>query len=107
MTTYVDATAKKKRMPGVIPLHGEDGFAGMRKAGALTAQALDLLVPMVEPGVPTEKLDRMVYEFARDNGAIPATLNYRGYRFSTCTSINHVVCHGMPSERPMLSLIHI
>ncbi|GGA48215.1 type I methionyl aminopeptidase [Pelagibacterium lentulum] len=101
MTTYVDATAKKKRMPGVIPLHGEEGFAGMRKAGALTAQALDLLVPMVEPGVPTEKLDRMVYEFARDNGAIPATLNYRGYRFSTCTSINHVVCHGMPSERPL------
>ncbi len=101
MTTYVDATAKKKRMPGVIPLHGEDGFAGMRKAGALTAQVLDLLVPMVEPGVPTEKLDRLVYEFARDNGAMPATLNYRGYRYSTCTSINHVVCHGMPSDRAL------
>lgn len=101
MTTYVEASAKTKRMHGVIPLHGEDGFAGMRKAGALTAEALDLLTPMVEPGVPTDKLDRFVYEFARDNGAIPATLNYRGYRYSTCTSINHVVCHGMPSDRPL------
>jgi methionyl aminopeptidase len=56
---------------------------------------------MVEPGVPTIKLDRFVYEFARDNGATPATLNYRGYRYSTCTSINHVVCHGMPGEKPL------
>ncbi|MBN16426.1 MAG: type I methionyl aminopeptidase [Pelagibacterium sp.] len=101
MTTYVEAAAKKKRMPGVIPLHGEEGFAGMRKAGALTAEVLDLIVPMVEPGVPTAKLDRFVYEFARDNGAAPATLNYRGYRYSTCTSINHVVCHGMPGEKPL------
>src|SRR5690554_2346034 len=101
MTTYVEASSKKRRMPGVIPLHGEEGFAGMRKAGALTAEALDLLVPMVEPGVPTDKLDRFVYEFARDNGAMLATLNYRGYRYSTCTSINHVVCHGMPSDRPL------
>ncbi|RDE10379.1 type I methionyl aminopeptidase [Pelagibacterium lacus] len=88
-------------MPGVIPLHGEEGFAGMRKAGALTAQCLDLLVPLAEPGVPTARIDRLVYEFARDNGAIPATLNYRGYRYSTCTSINHVVCHGMPSDKPL------
>lgn len=101
MTTYVEATAKKKRMQGVIPLHGEDGFAGMRKAGAMTAEVLDLLVPMIEPGVSTATLDRFVYEFARDNNAIPATLNYRGYRYSTCTSINHVVCHGMPSDKPL------
>lgn len=101
MTTYVEAAAKKKRMPGVIPLHGEEGFAGMRKAGALTAEVLDLITPMVEPGVPTARLDRVVYEFARDNGATPATLNYRGYRYSTCTSINHVVCHGMPGEKPL------
>ncbi|SDG94453.1 type I methionyl aminopeptidase [Pelagibacterium luteolum] len=101
MTTYVEATAKKKRMQGVIPLHGEDGFAGMRKAGAITAEVLDLLVPMIEPGVSTATLDRFVYEFARDNNAIPATLNYRGYRYSTCTSINHVVCHGRPSDKPL------
>lgn len=101
MTTYVDATSKKKRMHGVIPLHGEEGFAGMRKAGALTAEVLDLVAPMVEPGTPTEKIDRFIYEFARDNGAMPATLNYRGYRYSSCTSINHVVCHGMPSDKPL------
>jgi methionyl aminopeptidase len=101
MTTYVDATAKRKRMHGVIPLHGEEGFAGMRKAGTLTAEALDLVTPMVEPGMPTDKIDRFIYEFARDNGAHPATLNYRGYRYSSCISINHVVCHGMPSDRPL------
>ncbi|WP_116653825.1 type I methionyl aminopeptidase [Pelagibacterium sediminicola] len=101
MTTYVDATSKKKRMHGVIPLHGEEGFAGMRKAGALTAEVLDLVAPMVEPGTPTERIDRFIYEFARDNGAMPATLNYRGYRYSSCTSINHVVCHGMPSDKPL------
>lgn len=101
MTTYVDATAKRKRMHGVIPLHGEDGFAGMRKAGALTAEVLDLVTDMVKPGMPTDKIDRFIYEFARDNGAIPATLNYRGYRYASCTSINHVVCHGVPSEKPL------
>jgi hypothetical protein len=61
MTTYVDATAKKKRMPGIVPLHGEEGIEGMRKAGALTAQVLDLLAPMVQPGVPTARIDRFVY----------------------------------------------
>jgi len=91
MVTYVDASAKSRRTPGVIPLHGEDGFAGMRKAGALTAQALDILTEYVEPGVATAKLDQIAYEFARDNGAVPATLFYKGYRHSVCTSINHVV----------------
>ncbi|HWV21022.1 MAG TPA: type I methionyl aminopeptidase [Devosia sp.] len=99
MVTYVDASAKSRRTPGVIPLHGEDGFGGMRKAGALTAQALDILTEYVEPGVPTAKLDQIAYEFARDNGAVPATLFYKGYRHSVCTSINHVVCHGIPDER--------
>ncbi|HEY8596321.1 MAG TPA: type I methionyl aminopeptidase [Devosiaceae bacterium] len=101
MVTYVEADSNLKRTAGVIPLHGEEGFAGMRKAGRLTAEVLDLLVDKVEPGVPTEDLDRFVFEFARDNGAVPATLFYRGYRHSVCTSINHVVCHGIPSERPL------
>ena len=101
MVTYVEADSKLKRTAGVIPLHGEEGFAGMRKAGRLTAEVLDLLVDMVKPGVPTEVLDRFVFEFARDNGAVPATLFYRGFRHSVCTSINHVVCHGIPSERPL------
>ena len=73
----------------------------MRKAGALTAEALDLLGPLVKPGVTTASLDRFIFEFARDHDAYPAPLNYRGYRKSICTSINHVVCHGIPDEKPL------
>ena len=70
----------------------------MRKAGALAAEALDLIGPLVKPGATTASLDRFVFEFARDHDAYPAPLNYRGYRKSICTSINHVVCHGVPDE---------
>jgi methionyl aminopeptidase len=101
LITYVDAKTKARRATGVIPLHGEEGFAGMRKAGNLTAQALDLLVDAVQPGVTTAAVDKLAYEFARDHNAIPATLFYKGYRHSICTSINHVVCHGIPDERPL------
>ncbi|CDP50448.1 type I methionyl aminopeptidase [Paradevosia shaoguanensis] len=101
MVTYVDAAQKTRRTAGVIPLHGEAGFAGMRKAGGLTADALDLLVDAVKPGVTTAALDKLAYEFARDHDAIPATLFYKGYRHSICTSINHVVCHGIPDDRPL------
>jgi methionyl aminopeptidase len=101
MITYVDATSKSRRTSGVIPIHGPEGFAGMRRASALTAQALDILTPFVEPGVPTAKLDQIAHEFARDNGAVPATIFYKGYRHALCTSINHVVCHGIPDERPL------
>lgn len=101
MVTYVDARDNSRRSPGIIPLHGEEGFAGMRKAGQLTAQALDLLVDEVRPGVTTLELDSLAFEFAMDHGARPATLYYRGYRHSTCTSINHVVCHGIPASKPL------
>jgi methionyl aminopeptidase len=101
MVTYVDAPPRSRRMAGIIPLHGEEGFAGMRKAGGLTAEALDLLTDYVKPGVTTAELDRLAYSFARDNGAVPATIFYKGYRHSICTSINHVVCHGIPDERPL------
>ncbi|MEO5806801.1 type I methionyl aminopeptidase [Devosia sp.] len=101
MINYVEAPAKARRMSGTIPLHGPEGFAGMRKAGQLAARALDLLTEQVEPGVTTAALDQIAYEFARDNGAVPATLFYKGYRHSICTSINHVVCHGIPDDRPL------
>ena len=101
MITYVDAETKTRRTSGVIPLHGEAGFNAMRKASRLTAEALDLLTDHVKPGVTTAALDRMAYEFAMDHHAIPATIFYKGYRYSLCTSINHVVCHGMPEERPL------
>lgn len=101
MVTFVEAAAKTRRTAGVIPLHGEDGFAGMRKAGQLTAQALDLLTDYVEAGVPTATLDKIAHEFALDHGAVPATIFYKGYRHALCTSLNHVVCHGIPDERPL------
>jgi methionyl aminopeptidase len=99
--TYVDAAVAPLRKTGQIKLHGPAAFAGMRKAGALVAKCLDMLVEEVKPGVSTEKLDRLVAEFARDHNALPATLMYRGYRKSICTSINHVVCHGIPNEKPL------
>jgi methionyl aminopeptidase len=97
----VEAALAPMRKTGQIKLHGADAFAGMHKAGRLTAECLDMLAGEVQPGVPTERIDRLVFEFAMDHGALPATLMYRGYRKSTCTSINHVVCHGIPNEKPM------
>jgi methionyl aminopeptidase len=99
--TYIDAAVAPLRKTGQIKLHGAAAFAGMRKAGALVAKCLDMLVPHVKPGVTTEKLDRLVADFARDHDALPATLMYRGYEKSICTSINHVVCHGIPNEKPL------
>jgi methionyl aminopeptidase len=73
----------------------------MRRAGRLAADVLDLLVPEVSPGVTTEKLDALAYEYVADHDAIPACLGYRGYRHTLCTSINHVVCHGIPNGKPL------
>ncbi len=84
---------------GNIRLHGSEGFAGMRAAGHCAAEILDVLVPHVVPGVTTQALDDIVFAEMRARGAIPATLGYRGYTKSCCTSINHVVCHGIPSDR--------
>jgi len=84
-----------------IKLHGADAFAGMAKAGRLVAEVLDLLVDEVRPGITTEALDEFVYAFAMAHGAIPAPLNYRGFPKSICTSLNHVVCHGIPGPRAL------
>lgn len=84
-----------------ITLYGEEGFQGMRKAGRLAAEALDMMVEHVKPGVTTDELDGMIMEFALANDAIPATLNYRGYTKAICTSVNHVVCHGIPGPKPL------
>ena len=95
------AAETSPRRTGQIRLHGAEAFAGMRKAGQLTARALDALVPLVKPGVTTDAIDRAVYDFALANSAYPATLFYRGYPRSCCTSINHVVCHGIPGDKPL------
>ena len=96
-----NSTTLVRRQPGSIRLHGPEAFAAMRKAGRLTAEALDMLVLMVQPGVTTDAIDRAVFEFAMDHKAFPATLYYHGYPRSCCTSINHVVCHGIPSDKPL------
>lgn len=82
-----------------IPVHGPEGFDGMRRAGHLVAECLDMLVPEVKVGVSTAHLDDLVRQFVFDNGATPATLYYRGYRHSSCISLNHVICHGIPGQR--------
>jgi methionyl aminopeptidase len=84
-----------------VPLHGAEAFAAMLKAGQLAAQTLDMLTEHVRPGVSTEFLDDLILSFALDHKALPATLNYRGYMKSSCTSINHVVCHGIPGPKPL------
>jgi methionyl aminopeptidase len=99
--SYVEATSAPLRKTGQIKLHGLEGFSGMRRAGRLVAEALDILVDKVKPGITTQKLDRFIFEYAMDYGALPATLMYRGYGKSICTSINHVVCHGIPNEKPL------
>ena len=99
--TYVEAASSPLRKTGQIKLHGPEDFAGMRRAGRLVAEVLDLLTEHVRPGVATEDLDRLVFEYAMDRGALPATLMYRGYNKSICTSINHVVCHGIPNDKPL------
>ena len=101
MVTYLDAEAAPLKNTGQIRLHGPESFTGMRKASNLTARCLDALADKVHPGTTTNEIDRFVFEFGADHGAIPATLNYRGYTKSSCTSINHVVCHGIPNDKPL------
>ena len=99
--TYVDAAAAPLRKNGQIKLYGADAFEGMRKASQVVARCLDEVTPLVKPGTLTEQIDRFVFEFSMDHGALPATLMYRGYEKNTCTSINHVVCHGIPNDKPL------
>jgi methionyl aminopeptidase len=86
-----------------ITLHAPEDFAGMRAAGKLAAEVLDMITPHVRPGVSTDELDRLCHDFMVGHDAIPATLNYRGFPKSICTSINHVVCHGIPGDRKLES----
>jgi methionyl aminopeptidase len=98
-TPLLDLEADVIGRHGPIKLHGPQGFAGMRAAGRCAAEILDSLVPHVVPGVSTQELDEIVFAEMRASGAIPATLGYRGYSKSCCTSVNHVICHGIPGER--------
>ncbi len=82
-----------------IRVYGPEDFESMRRAGRLGAEALDYIIPFVVPGVSTGELDRLCHEFILDHDAIPAPLGYRGFPKSICTSVNHVVCHGIPGDK--------
>jgi methionyl aminopeptidase len=101
MTFVESRLAGSARKSGQIKLHGPEDFEAMRLAGRLTAEALDMIAPYVRPGVTTKALDDLVFDYAMEKGIYPAPLDYRGYRKSICTSINHVVCHGIPDEKPL------
>jgi methionyl aminopeptidase len=93
--------AERPTRSAQIKVHSAEAFEGMRRAGRLAAECLDMLVPYVKPGVLTDELDRLAREFTLDHGALPACLYYRGYGKTVCISPNHVVCHGIPGERAL------
>lgn len=84
-----------------IKIYGHDAFAAMHRIGAIAAECLDMLTSHVQPGMTTEAIDKLVFDFGIDQQVLPAQLMYRGYRHSCCTSINHVVCHGQPDDKPL------
>lgn len=83
------------------PIYSEHDFPRLRAAGRFNADLLDHLRPFVVPGVTTAELDRIAHEFTVSNGHTPACLGYKGYPNTICTSVNEVVCHGIPDGRPL------
>ncbi len=88
--------AKKHR----IRIKTPEQIEGIRRAGRLVIETLDLVAPHIRPGMITDEINTMVYDFTIRHGAIPAPLNYRGFPKSVCISINEVICHGIPGDRP-------
>jgi len=84
-----------------ITIHTTAEFDGMRKAGRLAAEVLDMIAEHVDVGVTTERLDQLCHDYMINAGSVPATLGYKGYPKSSCISINHVVCHGIPSDKKL------
>ncbi|MEX0299742.1 MAG: type I methionyl aminopeptidase [Kordiimonas sp.] len=98
---YVEASSAPENRTGAIKLYGPDAFEGMRAAGRLAAEVLDHVTPYVEAGITTDELNTICHDFILKNGATPAPLNYRGFPKSICTSINHVICHGIPGPKKL------
>lgn len=82
-------------------LYKPEDFPKMRKAGKLAAQVLDMITPHIKPGVTTNQINDLCHEFILKNGATPSPLGYKGFPKSVCTSVNHVVCHGIPSDKKL------
>ena len=98
---YVDAFDAPARNMGQVKIYGPEAFEGMRAVGQVAAQALDELTNFIQPGITTDQIDQHVLAFALSHDVLPAPLNYRGFTKSVCTSVNHVVCHGIPGERTL------
>lgn len=101
MMTFTEAEEAPAGRTNMIKLHSPEDYEGMRKAGRLAAQCMDMLCEHMQPGVVTEDLDRLAREFMLDNCSKPACLYYRGYPKTLCISANHVVCHGIPGEKTL------
>ncbi len=85
-----------------VTIKTPDDIEKMRIAGRLAAEVLEMIGEHIKPGVTTEELDRICHDYiVNEQKAIPAPLNYKGFPKSICTSINHVVCHGIPNEKPL------
>jgi methionyl aminopeptidase len=84
-----------------IRIYEAGDFAGMHAAGALAAKILDDIAPHVFPGQTTEEIDRIITQMVEDAGAVSATIGYKGYQHASCISVNHVVCHGIPSSKTL------
>lgn len=82
-----------------VTIHGPKDYEAMRKAGALAARVLDHMAECVQPGVTTDALNTICHDMIIAAGAIPAPLNYKGFPKSICTSVNHVICHGIPDDK--------
>ncbi len=102
MIDYVDAANAPRKNTGQIKIYSQEDFEGMRKASQMTALCLDALVPLVQQGVTTQEIDDFVFRFGKERGGVPATLNYRGFSKSCCTSVNRVICHGIPDSKKKL-----
>lgn len=85
-----------------IHIYDEVAFEGLKKAGLLAYQTLEHVAPFVKVGVTTNELDKIIHDFMIANNAIPATLGYRGYPKSSCISLNHEICHGIPSDKKLV-----
>ena len=87
------------KRPRDVEIHGPEAFAALRRSGRLAAEILDFIGPHVVPGATTDQINQLCHDFHVKHGAIPGPLNYRGFPKSICTSINHVVCHGIPGDK--------
>ncbi len=101
MVEFIDAASAPQRNTGQVRLHDAAAFEGMRYAGGLASACLDALSDLIKPGTTSQDIDDFVMDFAERHDVLPATLFYRGYRKACCTSINHVVCHGIPAKKPL------